>query len=140
MEGGRIVASHRTGDVVEATPNVDLIASGIFTLAIPYFASVVAATESTRRGDNFLYTPVAGPWLDLAHRDECPPTGTCGNEAAYRVLLVADGVLQGFGALEILSGFMFPVAQPTTRDSSPRVHVVPNVARGGAGVTAVGTF
>ena len=76
----------------------------------------------------------------MAHRDDCPPTGTCANETAYKILLVADGVLQGFGALEILSGFMFPESHSVNTDSSPRVRVVPNVARGGAGVTALGTF
>jgi hypothetical protein len=122
----------------ETTPNAELIASGVFTLALPYFASVVVASQSTRQGDQYLYTPVAGPWLDLSNRDDCPHTGTCANEAAYRILLVANGVLQGFGALEILSGFMFP--ETKAPDPSPRVRVVPNVARGGGGVTAFGTF
>ena len=138
--GARAASSHKTDDFTEPTPNVDLIASGIFTLAIPYIASVAAASESTRQGDNYLYTPVAGPWLDLAHRDDCPAFGSCGNEAAYRVLLVADGLLQGFGALEILSGFMFPVEQPVKNDSSPHVRVVPSVAHNTGSITAVGTF
>ena len=94
--------------IAETKPNADLIASGLFTLAIPYIASVAFATESQRYGDYYLYTPVAGPWLDLSHRDDCPPAGSCANETAYKILLVADGVLQGFGALEILSGFCFP--------------------------------
>jgi hypothetical protein len=127
-------------DFGEASPNADLIASGLFTLAVPYVASVVVATESKRPGDQYLYTPVAGPWLDLARRDDCPAQGTCANETAYKILLVADGVLQGFGALEILSGFMFPETHSVKTESSPRVRVAPNVGRGGAGVTAFGTF
>ena len=127
-------------DYSDPTPNADLIASGLFTLAIPYVASVVVATESKRYGDYYLYTPVAGPWLDLAHRDDCPPYGTCANETAYKILLVADGVLQGFGALEILSGFLFPETHTVKTESTPRVRVVPNVARGAAGFTALGTF
>jgi hypothetical protein len=129
----------RHTDYTDPTPNADLIASGLFTLAVPYVASVVVATESSRQGDYYLYTPVAGPWLNLAHRADCPPTGTCANETAYKILLVADGVLQGFGALEILSGFMFPETHPTTAEA-PRVRVVPSVATGGAGVTALGRF
>jgi hypothetical protein len=124
----------------DPTPNADLIASGLFTLAVPYVASVVVATESKRPGDYYLYTPVAGPWLDLAHRDDCPAQGTCANETAYKILLVADGVLQGFGALEILSGFMFPETHSVKTESSPRVRVAPNVGRNSAGVTAFGTF
>ena len=132
--------STRRIDNTDPTPNADLIASGLFTLAVPYVASVVVATESTRQGDYYLYTPVAGPWLDLSHRADCPPTGTCANETAYKILLVADGVLQGFGALEILSGFLFPETHSVNTDAtSPRVRVVPNVA-GGPGVTAVGRF
>jgi hypothetical protein len=129
----------RRPEYADPTPNADLIASGLFTLAVPYVASVVVATESPRYGDYYLYTPVAGPWLDLSHREDCPPTGTCANETAYKILLVADGVLQGFGALEILSGFLFPETHPTTADA-PRVRVVPTVAGGGPGVTALGRF
>ena len=131
----------RSDSSAETTPNADLIASGLFTLAIPYMASVVVATESTRREDYYLYTPVAGPWLNLSHRDTCPPVGGCGNETAYQILLVADGLLQGFGALEILSGFLFPVTTtPSSSTTAPRVRVVPNVARTSASLTAVGTF
>jgi hypothetical protein len=120
----------------ELVPNTDLIASGIFTFAIPYLASVAVATGSTRKGDNFLYTPVAGPWMNLSNRDNCPPVGTCANETAYRMLLVADGVLQGFGALEFVSGFLFPVP----KESTTRVHVAPSVSPQHAGVTAYGQF
>jgi hypothetical protein len=127
-------------DSTEMRPNADLIASGLFTLAIPYVASVAVATQSPREADHFLYTPVAGPWLDLSHRDDCPKVGSCSNETAFKILLVADGVLQGFGALEILSGFLFPEPQSVKTDSSPRVRVVPSVAGGGPGVTALGRF
>jgi hypothetical protein len=54
---------------------------------------------------------------------------------------VADGLLQGFGALEILSGFLFPVTTtPSSSTTAPRVRVVPNVARTSASINAVGTF
>ena len=128
-------------DSTETRPTADLIASGLFTLAIPYVASVAVATQSPNPADHYLYTPVAGPWLNLSHREDCPTSGACSNETAYKILLVADGVLQGFGALEILSGFLFP--EPTTAktdSSSPRVRVVPSVAGGGPGVTALGRF
>jgi hypothetical protein len=139
-------SSHR-GAEADTSPNADLIASGLFTLALPYMASVVVATESTRQGDYYLYTPVAGPWMDLAHRDPCPPVGTCANESAYQILLVANGVLQGFGALEILSGFMFPVTTPSKTASTKKapattatVHVAPTVGNSNAGLAAFGTF
>jgi hypothetical protein len=122
-------------------PNSDVIASGIFTLGIPYAASVVAATESSRSSDNYLYAPVAGPWLDLASRGECPPSSSCGNETAYKALLIADGVLQGVGVLQVISGFLFPVTHSvTTVDSAVHVRIVPQVGREGYGLTAMGTF
>jgi hypothetical protein len=133
-----------TAESVDTTPNADLIASGLFTFAIPYVASVVVANESTRREDRYLYTPVAGPWLDLANRDECPAVGSCSNETAFKILLVADGVLQGFGALEVLAGLAFPETRPTTTTtrsySSPQVRVAPSVTRASAGLTAFGRF
>jgi hypothetical protein len=123
-------------------PNGALIASGAFTFGIPYAASLVAATESSRPADNYLYAPIAGPWLDLANRGECPPTSACGNETAYKALLIADGVLQGVGALQILSGFLFPETHSVTTvaDSSVHVRIVPQWGREGYGLKAVGTF
>jgi len=122
-------------------PNGDLIASGVFTMGIPYAASVIAATESSRPSDNYLYAPVAGPWLNLLNRGECPPSSACGNETAYKALLIADGVLQGVGVLQVISGFLFPVTRSvTTVDSAVQVRIVPQVGREGYGLTAVGTF
>src|SRR4051812_24019450 len=70
--GRQYVGSRHDSESTETTPNAELIASGLFTLAVPYMASVVVATESSRAGDHYLYTPVAGPWLDLSNRDDCP--------------------------------------------------------------------
>jgi hypothetical protein len=138
----RVVVSSQTSDTfTETSPNAELIASGLFTFAVPYIASVAVATSSTRPGDNYLYTPVAGPWLDLSNRQGCPSSSGCGNETTYNILLVADGVLQGFGALEVLAGILFPEEHSVESDSSaPRVHVAPSVARGSAGLTAFGRF
>jgi hypothetical protein len=140
----RAIAYPTTGEFRTYTttgPNTDLVASGVITLGIPYAISVVAATESSRPADNYLYTPVAGPWLDLANRGECPPTSACNNESANRALLIANGVLQGVGALQIISGFLFPVTRSVTvLDSGIEVHFVPQFGREGYGVTAVGTF
>jgi hypothetical protein len=121
-------------------PNGDLIASGIFTFGLPYTASVIVATGSERHADNYLYAPVAGPWLDLANRGECPQSASCGNETAYRALLIADGVLQGVGVLQVLAGFFFPVTRSVTTVDSVEVHIVPRFGRDGYGLTAVGTF
>ena len=123
----------------ERTPNVDLVASGLFTLGIPYVVSVIAANGSAREGDLALYAPIVGPWLDLANREGCPGT-SCNGETLYKTLLVADGILQGTGALEIAMGFLFPLPHSVNTASLTRLRMVPNVARTGGGLTAVGVF
>jgi hypothetical protein len=123
-------------------PNGDLIATGVFTFGLPYTASIIVATQSNRSADNYLYAPVAGPWLDLANRGECPQSAACGNETAFRALLIANGVLQGVGVLQVLSGFLFPVTHSVTtvETAGVRVRVVPQMGRDGYGLTAMGTF
>jgi len=138
--GAYSVVPRRPDDTFkERTPNVDLVASGLFTLGVPYVVSVMAATGSTREGDQALYTPLVGPWLDLAKREGCPGA-SCKSEALYKTLLVADGLLQGAGALEIAMGFLFPLPHSVNTASLTRLRMVPNVARTGGGLTAVGVF
>src|SRR5260221_6614268 len=95
----------RPSTAAQAGPNADLIGVGIFTIALPYFASVGVAMGSDI--DHDLYIPVAGPWLDLAHRPDCGGYGLaqCNDmEPFYKVLLIENGILQGIGALEGLAG------------------------------------
>src|SRR6476620_4711792 len=95
----------RASAPAQAGPNADLLGVGIFTIALPYFASVGVAMGSDI--DRDLYIPVAGPWLDLAHRPDCGGYGLaqCNDmEPFYKVLLIEDGILQGIGALEVLAG------------------------------------
>jgi hypothetical protein len=133
-------------DVVVERPNTDAIVSGIFTIGMPYIASVAVASQSDHPGDNQLYYPVAGPWLDLARRGDCggPGQTTCDNETFYKAALIGDGVIQGIGALEILGGLLFPerrtihVADDATK---PRVSVSPTSFGGrGVGMGAAGRF
>jgi hypothetical protein len=123
----------------EKGPNLDLVFSGIFTLGIPYIVSAIVATESVRAGDQVLYAPIAGPWLDLASRQGCPD-GSCDGETLRGALLVVDGVLQGAGALEIAAGFLFPVPHSVNTGSLIPLRIVPRMARTGAGLSAVGVF
>lgn len=136
----------RPSTSAQAGPNADLIGVGIFTIALPYFASVGVAMGSDI--DKDLYIPVAGPWMDLAHRPDCGGYGLaqCNDmEPFYKVLLIEDGILQGIGALEVLAGM---ASSPTTHHSSetakaskPTIHVAPSpVGRSGYGIGAVGTF
>jgi hypothetical protein len=131
---------HPGRDVVmiqERSPNTDLIGAGAVTFGLTYGASIVAAAASERESDQNLFIPVAGPWMALVGRGNCPGS-VCPGEPAAKVLLVTDGVLQGLGVLQIAAGFLFPQTRTVTR--AAKVHVAPTVGGGGAGISAWGSF
>jgi hypothetical protein len=125
-------------------PNRSLLRSGVFTLGASYVPALVVAIESERPADEHLYAPVVGPWLDLADREDCQ--GDCDGETLNKVLLVADGVFQGIGALQILGAFVFPETRTgvtiSRSDGSPAVAftVAPGKVARGTGLIATGEF
>jgi hypothetical protein len=140
-QGSALPAAGLPHDVVtyeERTPNGALIGSGLVMFGASYLPSVLVAAESSRRGDTTLYMPVAGPWMNLAQRDSQCPGGRCANDMPNKVMLVADGLFQGFGALQILGGFLFPTTRTVTQTAN--VQVLPNVGSTHVGITAVGSF
>lgn len=125
-------------------PNVGLITSGLIMFGGTYAASTIVAAESSRPADNRLAVPLVGPWLDYGDRGSCSFASggnTCSNtETANRVLLVADGIAQGLGVLQIVGGFIFPehkVVQTTVSTAS--VDFRPSFGSMN-GVTASGKF
>lgn len=122
----------------ERMPNGALIGSGLVMFGASYLPSVIVAAESGRPGDTSLYVPVAGPWMNLANRDSQCPNERCVNDMPNKVLLVADGLFQGFGALQVLGGFLFPTTRTVTQTAN--VQVLPNVGSSHVGITAVGSF
>jgi hypothetical protein len=123
--------------IQEKTPNAGLITSGVMLFGIPYAASVIVAASSDRQGDKNLYIPVVGPWMDLADRGQCFGP-RCDNETSNQVLLVANGILQGVGVLQIVGGFVFPSTRTVTRTAG--VHVTPTGGRSSVGLAAYGSF
>jgi len=131
-------------------PNRPLLRSGIWILGLSYVPAVIVAAESNRAGDKHLYIPVAGPWMDLASRSNCPMNVTCSNETTNKVLIVADGVFQALGAFNILGAFISPekrtVSVGLSEHSSSKVsnlsiHVFPTrVSMGTYGLAAVCSF
>lgn len=109
-EPSRRAETTRTDRVETTGPNRKLLSSGAWTLGLSYAPALVVAIKSERRGDDYLYYPVVGPWLDLAHR-KC---ATCGDDNLNQALLVTDGVFQGIGALSILGAFLLPERHTTT--------------------------
>jgi hypothetical protein len=122
----------------ESMPNGALIGSGLTMFGASYIPSMIVAAASDHPGDTALYIPVAGPWIDLANRDSGCPGGHCYGDAANKVLLVANGVFQGLGTLQILGGFLFPTTRTVTQVAG--VHVIPSVSSDHLGLTAVGRF
>jgi hypothetical protein len=138
-------ANAQSSETVTTTgPNRALLHSGLFTLAIPYVASVIVATGSDHPGDNNLYIPVAGPWMDLSSRGPCGGAAerSCDGETANKALLVVDGVFQGLGALDIVGAFVFPETRTVSNaNDKPRVIVAPAYwGRDRYGVSALATF
>ena len=121
-------------------PDASLLSSGAFLLGTTYAASAIVAATSQREADHKLYVPVAGPWMDLMKRERCAGRTACASETANRVLLVADGVLQGIGALQVLGAFAFPRKFTEVVPRAGHVHVTPTAMAGGAGITAYGAF
>lgn len=137
------------GTYQEERPNVGLITTGIVTLGLAYGASTVVAATSKNPADQRLYVPVAGPWMNLAERAPCHGRA-CGSEGTYKALLVADGIFQGLGALEILGGLLTTETRtvttarrssPPTAQQAPSVRVSPTrFGQGAYGISAYGTF
>lgn len=124
-------------------PDPFLLRSGLFTLGAAYVPALVVAIDSDTRGDENLYVPVAGPWLDLAEREDC--AADCGAETVNKALLVTSGVFQSLGALQVIGAFMFPETRTvalSNADGSPKLSVAVTPARvgRGSGLVAVGKF
>jgi hypothetical protein len=144
-----VVVAHEKTDEVQVSqtrPNSALLSSGVTALAVPYLASVIVAAESDHPGDKNLFVPVAGPWMDLADR-HCEVGAQCHNEGLYKGLLIANGIFQGLGALQIAGAFIFPetitvtgTARRSTRTQTASVRVTPTSIGGGYGLAAVGAF
>jgi hypothetical protein len=124
----------------KSIPNRPLLVTGVLLLGLSYAPAAVVAATSDREADEKLYYPVAGPWLDLNHRG-CA-ANPCANNDLHRGLLVADGIVQGAGALGVLLSLVLP--EKTTRHwyliGNRDVVVAPQVGGSLVGLRAVGQF
>jgi hypothetical protein len=124
-----------------AGPNRALIASGLLTFGITYGASAIVASTSDLSADRRLFVPVVGPWLDLAQRPDCGPAldRSCDGETTNKVLLVADGIFQGLGVLQVIGGFLMPETRQVSTTTTAKVRVVPQAGRM-TGLAVIGSF
>jgi hypothetical protein len=139
LEPTQSVVVAPTRDVIvteEKVPNTGLITSGVLMFGIPYGISVAAAATSERSADSRLFLPVVGPWMDLAARGN--DVGLRSGDTGNKVLLIADGIFQGLGVLQIIGGFVFPTTRVVTQSAT--IQVAPTVGSSLVGIGAVGQF
>ncbi|MBV9946968.1 MAG: hypothetical protein JOZ69_08980 [Myxococcales bacterium] len=153
---GPVVVNNGGGPVADAPgptytrPNRALLMTGLVAFGVPYIASVSVAATSSHAGDSNLWVPAIGPWLDLGARGGCPASSAtmnpdCGAETGNKVVLVADGILQTFGVLEVIGAFVFPEtcgpAAVVTGENGENVSFTPaKLGNGGYGLAALGRF
>lgn len=129
--------------------NAAMFTTGALVFGASYGASVVAAAaasdDNRERGFDRLYIPVAGPWLALNDRGDCPITSSaCDRETTTKILLIADGVFQGAGVLAMVGGILEPSShrvQVRSTKLDTKVRVTPaTVGKNGSGVAVFGRF
>jgi hypothetical protein len=110
------------------TPNHEFLWASSIALGTAYGLSVIIATASSNSTDNYLYIPLAGPWVDLALRHCSEPTGVqCTDATLHGVGLFFDGLVQAAGLAGIIVAFLVPEARwvPQARPA-----IFPNGGRG----------
>ena len=141
------IVSDPNEPVIDATttrstyPNRPLLLTGLVVFGGSYGASAIIGGMSDREDDKKLVYPVAGPWMDLANRD-CV-ANTCSREDLNKGLLIADGIVQGVGALGVLLSFVLP--EKSTRKwyliGQDGTHITPmKMGYAGFGLGAYGKF
>jgi hypothetical protein len=128
--------------LVETTPPVNqaLLWGGAGLFVASYAASFVVALGN-RSEDNYLFIPVAGPWIDLGARD-CDRR-PCTNETLNVALLIADGLAQAAGLIGVGAAFLLPRrgTTGTAKAEEPSITIAPTrMARDGYGLMAIGRF
>ncbi len=121
-------------------PNRYLLGGGAALFLIPYGASVVVASETTRGSGQHLYVPVVGPFIAIGTRD-CDREA-CAAKGLSAAMYVVDGVVQLAGAAMIGAAFFVPERVTTLHlGKTGKMTVVPSkVSADGYGVGAFGEF
>jgi hypothetical protein len=137
VQGGRVHAQQAGSDGWGSSR----VLTGAATFGLAYGAAVLVAATSNHPGDNRLYVPLLGPWLDLSDRGRCAVTmPSCDHETTNKILIVSDGLIQAIGAATILSGFLAPDRRTASQGFSV-VQLIPmTFGRGRPGLAAYGIF
>lgn len=118
-------------------PNTPLLVTGGLLLVGTYATTAAISGANGPIDDRDLFIPVVGPWINIAERSSDRPDNT-----RDTVLIAGSGVLQGVGALMLITSFFVPESVPAARISAGNVkmQVTPTAAAGAGGIGAVGTF
>ena len=120
-------------------PNRPLLLTSSALVLGTYLPSMIVAAESPRYGDQYLFIPVAGPWIDLAVRGGCGPN-PCATEMLYKSMLIISGIAQVGGAAGIVASFLSPETR-VYRTAKTKPQVVPaQMGKNGYGVALVGAW
>ncbi len=131
-------AAERPVEVVGRKPNRAMLITGTSIFAGTYVASAIVAGLSDTKGDDKLFIPVVGPWLDIGERD-CT-LGECTAREDWNILMIiGSGVAQAAGLGIAVASFFVSEGRPLPAEA--KVQVMPmRMGRGGAGIGAFGTF
>jgi hypothetical protein len=126
-------------------PNRYLLTTGLVLWGASYTGSIIVAAQSSNPADQHLYVPIVGPWIDLANRGGCPVgNASCDTETTNKVLLVADGVFQAIGTINVIWGFLRPEHREVTTVAAtkytPAITFEPSAVASGYGLAAFGKF
>lgn len=128
----------------ERKPNKAMLITGSAIFLGTYAAGAIVASFSDTKGDDNLYIPVVGPWLDLAQRP-CSLGECTFREDVNIAHIIGSGAAQAAGIGIALASFFVgerrdgrPAPQPPVTQA--HVQVLPVSLRGGAGIGAFGTF
>jgi hypothetical protein len=133
----------------ERRPHRPLLYTGLVLFSVTYTGSVVAGgAAGDRVEDKNLFIPLVGPWLDVGQRNCEVRRCDDAQEAIWKSLIIASGVVQGASALMVLSSFFIPQridapsTEPRSAAAKPRssFHIGPVSYAAGGGIAAVGRF
>jgi hypothetical protein len=126
------LAAADVGTEKRRLPNRPLLLTSSLVFGAGYVPTFITAMANSKNTTGNLYIPVVGPWIEIG-KDTSP-----GN----RALLVFSGLLQGAGAIGILSSFFVPESRTKKMPlvGRQRFSVTPVAGRGVYSLSAQGRF
>jgi hypothetical protein len=118
---------------------IPLLLTGVGFLGGAYGAGAAfAATSNDIPGVEFLYIPVAGPWIAVGENGCRPTEPLCDDsEIALRDILYIVSSLSQMGGIGLIAQGVF---LPSGDDDALKAAILPMPVASGTGISIVGTF